>query len=357
MVRFWSKSAPVPDARAQQMLAVERIHLVMHLCPGGKIGSANKNFHDVLGYEDGTLAGRAFMDLLRPEDRKAPWLDEIMAPMKRGEDAYRVTPLLSASGEEKWLSISYCQLPGETGNHLLVGRDVTAQHLRSRDNRGQVDAARRSMAVIEFDLKGNILDANDNFLKTLGYRLEEIVGKHHRMFLPTAETSTEAYRTFWARLGAGASETGEVRRISKSGDVLWLEATYETLRDGDGRPFKVVKYAFDVTAAKNAAADARSQIEAIQKVQAVIEFTPDGTIQRANDLFCRAMGYAEDEIIGGHHSMFLSAEEAASDAYKAFWRELAGGKEASGDYLRIGKGGGVSTSGPVTIRFTTPPAE
>ncbi|SFE74249.1 methyl-accepting chemotaxis protein [Roseivivax sediminis] len=339
MGRFWPKTVPAPDGRAEQMEAVDRTHVLMRLDAGGTIVAANAAAHDALGYAEGGLEGLKFTDLLRPDDRRAPWLEQIVSRVRRGEDTFRITPVLSHSREERWLSLSFCRMPGEEGECLVVGRDVTDHHLRNRDNRGHVDATKLSMAVIEFDLDGHILDANDNFCRATGYRLDEIVGKHHRIFMPPEEAQSSAYLAFWERLSSGASENGQVRRISKSGEPLWLEATYETLRDGDGRPFKVVKYAFDITAAKNAASEAQSQIDAIQKVQAVIEFDPDGRILRANDLFCSVLGYELSEIVGRHHRIFLSEQEMSGDGYETFWRDLAAGKEASGDYLRIGKNG------------------
>ena len=110
-------------------------------------------------------------------------------------------------------------------------REISNFHLRRRDNRSQVDAVKRSMAVIEFNLDGTILDANDLFLATMGYRAEEIRGKHHRIFVDPAEASSPDYAAFWARLTAGSSEKGQVKRLDKAGKVRWLEATYETLID------------------------------------------------------------------------------------------------------------------------------
>ena len=342
MSKFWRTAQHAPDGRAAEFEAIDRTHLMMRLDGEGTIVSANAAAHAALGYDDGSLPGRPFGDLLRAADRQAPWLDEIMSPIRQGQDAHRVTPLVTSGGEERWLSISYCRVSAfddGTFHSLLVGRDVTETHLRSRDNRGHADAAKRSMAVVEFGLDGTVLDANENFCRSTGYARAEIVGRHHRIFMPAAEADTDAYRSFWKALAEGGSFSGEVCRITKTGEPLWLEATYETMSDGDGRPFKVVKYAFDITNAKNAATDARSQIDAIQKVQAVIEFAPDGTIQRANDLFCRAVGYSERDVVGRHHSMFLPAEEARSAAYARFWRDLAAGKEKSGDFTRVGKGG------------------
>lgn len=335
-----SRGAPNDAQDARDLELISHSHLILRLDGDNIIRAANAVFCEVTGHTAEAVIGKPFHDLLRPQDRAAPWLSEVFDPISRGEESYRVTPLLSAGGEELWLSATYIPT-GSSGKKeiVVIARDITKFHLMRRDNRGQVDAVKRSMAVIEFDLEGNILAANDLFLTTVGYTLDEVVGKHHRIFMPKGEDRTPAYAAFWKRLGEGGSENGQVRRVGKSGDDIWLEATYETVSDPDGRPFKVVKYAFDVTKAKNIEADSLSQIDAIQKVQAVIEFTPDGVILRANDLFCNALGYREDEIVGQHHRIFLSEEAAAAADYATFWRDLSEGRAKDGDFIRVSKDG------------------
>jgi len=204
---------------------------------------------------------------------------------------------------------------------------------------GQINAIHRSQAVIEFDLNGRILMANQNFLDTTGYSLDEIQGRHHRMFIDPDERGSPQYAAFWERLGQGAHDAGRYRRIRKDGSDVWLQASYNPIFDKRGRPVKVIKYATDITDQQNRQADSEGQLAAISKVQAIIEFDLDGTILRANDLFLGAVGYRADEVLGRHHSIFVPPEEARSTAYKDFWRRLRNGEHDTGQYMRLGKGG------------------
>jgi methyl-accepting chemotaxis protein len=196
-----------------------------------------------------------------------------------------------------------------------------------------------SQATIEFKMDGTILTANANFLKAMGYSLEEIRGKHHSLFVDPAEKASAEYRDFWAALNRGQFQTREFRRIAKDGREVWIQASYNPLIGSDGKPFKVVKFATDITEQKQRAADYEGQINAIEKSQAVIQFALDGTILTANENFLAAMGYRLSEIQGKHHSLFVEPLEKASPAYHAFWAALNRGEYQSAEYRRIGKGG------------------
>jgi methyl-accepting chemotaxis protein len=220
---------------------------------------------------------------------------------------------------------------------------ATRSHLSSPEERadyaGQVEAIGKSLAVIEFQLDGTIIKANDRFLKAMGYRIDELIGQHHRMFVDAETANSDEYRRFWERLGRGEYESGEYLRLAKGGREVWLQSSYNPILDLEGTPFKVVKYAADVTEQKIRNADFAGQIDAIGKSQAVIEFKMDGTVIRANDVFLKTMGYSLDEIVGKHHRMFLDEATAQSAAYRRFWERLGRGEYESGEYRRLAKGG------------------
>ncbi|MFK4652382.1 methyl-accepting chemotaxis protein [Bradyrhizobium japonicum] len=203
----------------------------------------------------------------------------------------------------------------------------------------QLDAIGRSQATIEFALDGTILTANENFLKALGYGLEEIKGKHHSMFVPADQRGGAAYKAFWSALKSGEFQAAEFKRIAKGGREIWIEASYNPVLDGDGKPVKVVKIATDITAKKINAMTEASKVSAIGRAQAVIEFKLDGTIVTANQNFCQALGYSLAEIEGKHHSLFVAPAERDSAAYREFWSRLNRGEYQAGEYKRIGKGG------------------
>ncbi|MEB2847683.1 PAS domain S-box protein [Rhizobiales bacterium RZME27] len=201
-----------------------------------------------------------------------------------------------------------------------------------------VDALSRSQAIIEFDLQGNILHANENFCRALGYRLEEIKGQHHRIFCDPAYAATAEYRQFWTNLGSGKFDAGEYKRHTKAGEEIWIQASYNPVLRG-GKPVKVIKIAADITAAKARATEDAAKLSAISHSQAIIEFTPQGEILDANDNFCQGLGYALSEIKGRHHRMFCDAAYAASPEYTAFWQKLASGEFIADEFVRFGKGG------------------
>jgi methyl-accepting chemotaxis protein len=241
--------------------------------------------------------------------------------------------------------VTFSALTDSTGafvGPVAVWRSITKEkeaEVKSLDAFGQMAAVSKSMAVIEFNLDGSIITANDNFLSTVGYSLSEISGKHHSMFVEKAYGSSPQYREFWANLGQGRFQAGEFKRIGKGGKEVWIQASYNPIFDSAGEPYKVVKYASDVTQAKLASTDARGQLDAVSKVMAVIEFNLDGSIITANENFLVTVGYSIEAIRGKHHSMFVEDAYRSSREYKDFWAKLNAGEFVSAEFKRIGKGG------------------
>lgn len=207
------------------------------------------------------------------------------------------------------------------------------------ENAGQVAAISRSQAVIEFELDGTIITANANFLGALGYTLEEIKGRHHRMFVEDRFAQSHDYKEFWNSLARGEYQAAEYKRIGKGGTEIWIQASYNPILGADGKPFKVVKYATNITAQKLKNADFSGQIDAIGKSQAVIEFQMDGTIVSANDNFLKTLGYSLNEISGRHHRMFVEESYRQSHEYREFWERLNRGEYQAAEFKRIAKGG------------------
>jgi methyl-accepting chemotaxis protein len=204
---------------------------------------------------------------------------------------------------------------------------------------GEAAAIRRSQAVIEFDMSGNIIEANASFIEVVDYSREEIIGKHHRMFADDAYRNSADYVEFWERLRRGEAIEAQFLRIAKGGRRIWLQATYTPILNAFGRPVKVIKFATDITAQKEEMASLKGQIAAIGKSQAVIEFDLAGKVIDANENFLRVVGYALADIKGRHHSMFVDPAEHGSEAYRLFWQKLGRGEYDEGQYLRGGRGG------------------
>jgi methyl-accepting chemotaxis protein len=214
-----------------------------------------------------------------------------------------------------------------------------AMNLFMSHDRAKLDAIEKSQAVIEFKLDGTIVTANQNFLSAMGYRLDEIRGKNHRMFVDAAYRDSAEYREFWQALGRGEFQAAEFKRIGKGGRAVWIQASYNPVLGRNGKPVSVIKFATDVSARKLRNADFEGQINAINQAQAVIQFDLDGIILDANQNFLDVLGYRIDEIRGKHHRMFVDPAYAQGAEYRQFWETLRAGRFQAAEYKRLGKGG------------------
>jgi methyl-accepting chemotaxis protein len=337
----WGRKSNGNDASAQ-LAALNKSQAVIEFNLDGTILTANKNFLDVLGYSLDEVRGQHHRIFVDPAESKGAAYREFWTRLGRGEFQAGEFKRLAKGSREVWIEASYNPIVDGDGKPYKVVKfatDITAKKIDGMESAGKVLAIGRSQAVIEFKLDGTIVTANENFLGAMGYSLAEIVGKHHRIFVEPAEREGSAYREFWARLNQGTFESGEYKRIGKGGKEVWILASYNPILDEAGKPFKVVKFATDVTPQKLKNADLEGQITAIGKSQAVIEFNMDGTIIRANDNFLGALGYAPGEVQGKHHSMFVEPVEREDVAYRQFWPALNRGEYQTGEFKRVGKGG------------------
>jgi methyl-accepting chemotaxis protein len=234
---------------------------------------------------------------------------------------------------------------GSDENSKLLGSlDVMQGALRARDekdadSRGKISAIGKSQTVAEFSMDGTILDANENFLRVTGYSLAEIKGQRHALFVDSATGQGGDYRSLWDKMARGEFDGGQYKRVAKGGREIWIQASYNPITDVNGKPFKVVEYATDITEQKLSNADFEGQLAAIGKAQAVIEFELDGTIRSVNDNFAQVMGYSNSEARGKHHSMLVDPATSGGAEYRAFWAKLGRGEPDAGRYKRIAKGG------------------
>jgi len=216
---------------------------------------------------------------------------------------------------------------------------VQTETMASDDLMAIYQALDRVQAIIEFDLDGTVLSANENFLDIFGYQLDEIVGKHHRMFCDPGYAESDAYAKFWQKLGRGELHCEEFGRLGKDGKQIWLRASYNPVLDKNGKAVRVVKFATDVTASKLQIAEFEGKVRAIERAQAVIEFELDGTVITANDNFLSIFGYRRDEVVGNHHRMFCDPGYAESPEYTRFWQKLGRGEYDADEFKRISKDG------------------
>ncbi|MEW9901804.1 PAS domain-containing methyl-accepting chemotaxis protein [Pseudomonas sp. PKS] len=215
--------------------------------------------------------------------------------------------------------------------------EETLSKLHTHDARAS--AINLATAIIEFTPDGLITTANQNLLHALGYNLEEIIGKHHSIFCLKSHTTTSEYRNFWRRLAEGESIRDRFVRQNKQGEEVWLEASYNPIRDCNGRIISILKCATIITDQVKNEQEQRSTIEAISRSMAMVSFTPDGHVLDANDNFLRTLGYSLHEIRGQHHRLFCTPQEVASTEYKEFWKNLNKGAFFSGRFQRVNRSG------------------
>jgi len=431
----------------------------------GTIVTANENFTKLMGYRLDEIVGRTHSMFVSEADRNGAEYRDLWAKLNRGEPQTAEFRRITKSGREVWLQATYTPILDEAGRPMKVVKfatDVTAEKLQNADYEGQIAAISKAQAVAEFQMDGTVITANDNFLQLLGYSLAEVKGKHHSMFLDEAYKRSPEYREFWAALNRGENQVGEIHRLGKGGKEVWLQASYNPILDLNGKPFKVVKFAMDITAevgkrreiamlslvanetdnsvvitgadqkieyvnpgftkmtgytfeevkgkkpgdflqgpltdpatkrqirdalsrqvpiyceilnyhrngesywvslainpvkdkdgklerfvsiqsnvteTKQKALESSTQIEAISRAQAVIEYKMDGTIVDANDNFLRLFGYSLDELKGRNNSLLVDDQFQRSSDFTDFWARLNRGEHQTGDYKRIGKGG------------------
>lgn len=319
--------------------ALERSLGRIALAPDGSILRVNERFLDLFDYKGWELIGRN-RSIFRPLATGASVLDQIDTVLETGEAFFGEMQQLKRDGTSFWTEVSCIPIAaqgGDVGEIVMLVRDVTDRMMAAADDAGQIAAINTSQAVIHFAMDGTILHANEKFLKATGYQPDEVVGKHHRMFVAADEASDPSYAAFWEHLREGSHASGEYRRLRKDGKTVWLRATYNPILDLEGRPFKIVKYAVDVTSEKMQNADFEGQIAAIDKSQCIVTFAPDGTILDANRNFLEAVGFTMEELEGRHHRMFVDPAYAHSLDYEIFWSDLSAGRHRSGEFRRIGR--------------------
>ncbi|QOZ56007.1 PAS domain-containing methyl-accepting chemotaxis protein [Bradyrhizobium arachidis] len=322
--------------------ALDRSQAVIEFGLDGTIVTANENFLKAMGYSLSEIKGRHHGIFVDPAERESAVYREFWARLNRGEYQAAQYKRFAKGGQPVWIQASYNPIIDKNGKPtgvIKLATDITAEKIKAMEDSGKIAAINRAQAVIEFQTDGTIITANENFLGAMGYTLDEIKGKHHSMFVTPEDRAGAAYGALWAKLNRGEFEAAEFKRIAKGGREIWILASYNPILDESGKPFKVVKFATDITAQKMKSADNDGQLAAIQKSQAVIEFNMDGTIRTANENFLKAMGYSLAEIKGQHHGMFVDPNEKNSAAYRQFWETLNRGEYQAAEYKRIAKGG------------------
>ena len=313
--------------------ALNKVQAIIEFNLDGTVITANENFLTVLGYQLDEIKGQHHSMFVEPAYRASAEYKQFWRDLNDGKFQAAEFKRIGKGGKEVWIQASYnpiFDLDGKPYKVVKFAIDVTASKLKTADYEGQIAAVSKAQAVIEFNLDGTIITANENFLTVLGYQLDEIKGKHHSMFVEPSYRESADYKRFWRDLNDGKFQAAEYKRIGKGGKEVWILASYNPIFDLNGRPFKVVKYATDVTATKLKTADHEGQLAAIGKSQGVIEYKLDSTIITANDILLKTFGFRLEEIQGKPHSILVDAATRESAEYKQFWQDLR-----EGQYKRV----------------------
>lgn len=324
------------------LAAIGRAQAVIEFDLDGTILNANPNFLSLTGYTLPEVVGQHHSMFCAPETAGSTAYKEFWEKLARGEFHAGEYKRRGRGARELWIQATYNPILDIAGKPIKIVKyamDVTDQKMSAAEAQGKVDAISRSHAVIEFDPDGNILNANAAFCSKLGYAQDEIVGQHHRMFCDPEHAASEEYRQFWRKLARGEHESGEFRRLTRDGESIWIQASYSPILDLDGKVFKVIKYALDVTDQKRLSSDHEGKVNAIGRAQAMVEFDLEGRLLDANANFLQLMGYPLEDVVGKHHRMFCEEELVQSSQYEEFWQRLSRGDFFSGEFKRIGNGG------------------
>ncbi len=238
------------SSEAKILEALSNSQAVIEFKPDGTIVTANENFLGAMGYALDEIKGQHHSLFVDPDYARSDEYAQFWRSLADGEFKQAEFRRFAKGGKEIWIQATYNPVVGAGGKVVKVVKfatDITEQKLRNADFEGQLEAIGKSQAVIEFELDGTIIKANDNFLGAVGYELDEIAGQHHRMFVDPTEAASAEYAAFWKSLAAGEFKAAEYKRFGKGGNEIWIQASYNPIRDMNGKPFKVVKYASDIT--------------------------------------------------------------------------------------------------------------
>ncbi len=321
---------------------INKARSVIEFDENSNIIHINENACKSLGYSAEELINQPHRSLLSRSDASKTEYAEFWPNLAQGKTQTGTFRLLSKQGEGIWFQGYYAPvIAKDIGLRKVVAylTDISKEKNRTLVLQGEEEALNQSFGVMECDMQGNILSCNDLFLKPLGYKEDEIVGQHVGRILPKNVPDSEDYKNMWQQLNEGKSTSREICRVAKNGDEFWFQSTYVPIKNEADKPFKVVVYSYCVTAEKLKNADFQAQLKAISKIQGVIEFDLNGNILAVNDNFAAVTGYSKEEIIGKHHSLFVTPEYKNSTDYKAFWDKLGRGEPDENLYHRIGKGG------------------
>ena len=324
----------------------------------------NAGFIKMTGYQPSEIIGKKPGDLLQGEDTNQETIARIRQNLMNKQPIYEEILNYDKSGKSYWVSLAINPIvnqQGEVEQYIAIQANITATKNAAMDYRYKLEAISRSNAIVEFTTTGLIIDANENFLKLTGYQKEELIGQHHKIFMPAEEWDKPSYQEFWRRLGRGEFISDEFSRITKSGNKIWLKGIYNPILDMNGKPKKIVKFAVNITEEKRLELLAErkqkeldSYLNGINNTIASAEFDINGRFISANEIFLKVMNFQSEEIQGKSFDFFMGDEQTTI----MMWENLRLGKFFSGEFKMKDHDGKenwlIGTFNPICIEDSTP---
>lgn len=328
------------NATVQRNDAIERALLLCEFTGDGVIIGANENFAHLLGEPAEDLVGRRYHNLCHeglqdPSTEPAFW-----QRLADGQGQVAALRLAVQDRPPVWVRLAFTRLDTAEGlptRILAVGIDISRDGLARFNAQAKLGALDHAVALVEFTMDGEVVAANENYLKLTGYTLADVMGQSHTLFCDKDTAASDAYRELWAALRRDQVCHGAYKRVGKNETDIWVRASYTPIRGADGKLERVLKIAYDITAERLSTAEYEAKLEAIDRAMAVVEFDLDGNVVSANDNFLSVMGYSPREILGQHHAMFCLPEFVRTREYADFWIALNQGQFQSGRFHRVGK--------------------
>lgn len=308
----------------------------------GHIEYVNHGFCSMTGYAEEEVMGRKPGDFLQGPETNKETIERVRDGIINKVPVYEEILNYTKTGETYWISMAINPVINDEGDaekYISIQANITDTKKNALDFKYKLEAIGKSNAIIEFDTKGNVLDANQNFLKIVGYELDEIVGQHHSLLVTEEHKNATEYQEFWSQLGEGNFVEGEFERQKKNGKKIWLRGMYNPIYDMNGKPCKIVKFAVDITQekvlkeeAERNEIDLKNHMEAIYKTIASVEFDMNGVVKAANSIYISITGFPEDQLIGMKYLDLIPEADRDKPQTTLMWDNLKDGQFFNGEF-------------------------
>lgn len=341
IVKDISTSKEVANKLKHLKSAVDASFAQIEFNSKGTILDANQNFATILEYEDTeNLIGKHHSLFVTDKAKFSKEYIQFWANLRKGIIQKGEFKRVSKNDKHIWIQAVYTPLKDEAGKVVRVieiAMDVTSQKEVTLSSNGLKNAVDISFAQVEFSPNGRILHVNQKFISALGYNApEDLIGKHHSLFIEETYKNSNEYVAFWRNLREGVTQNGAFKQINKEGKFVWTKTTYTPIKNSFGEVIKVIQIAVDITDQKRMVLDMQGFKDTVDASFAQIDFDSKGNILNANQNFASIMEYdTSEDLVGEHHSLFIEENDKTSEDYRQFWEDLGNGIQKQGEFMRV----------------------